>query len=87
MYNSLDAKQRGRGEKSCRLWCAVIQGSCHLETKASGQCALLSTCTDLVSGYIDLLSWLFMVMCVGMLEFAGKGTKGLGLWPVANRNC
>ena len=60
-----------------------MQGSCQLEAKVSGQCALLSTLTDLVSGYIDLLSWLFMRMCAGMLVFAGKGTKGLGVWLAA----
>ena len=79
--------QRERSEKSCRLWCVTIQGSCHLETKASGQCNLLSKCMGLVYGYTNVFSWLFMVMCVGMLEFAGKGTKGLRVWFVANRKC
>ena len=40
--------------------------------RASARCALSSACADLVYGRIDLLSWLFVVMC-GMLEFAGKG--------------
>ena len=39
--------------------------------RASGRCALSSACTDLVSGLIDMLIWLFVVMC-GVLEFIGK---------------
>ena len=58
--------QRGCSERSCRQRCIAMQGSCHLGTTASGQCALSSACTDLVSGRIDLLSWLFVAMCVGV---------------------
>ena len=67
--------QRGCSERSCRLRCIAVQDSCLLEIKASGQCALSPACTDLVSGRIDLLSWLFVAMCVGVwvLEFAGEG--------------
>ena len=64
-----------------------MQGSCHLETKASGQRALLLTCLDLVSGYIDPLSWLIMVMCVRMLEFlAVRALRGwvYGLQRIAH---
>ena len=40
--------------------------------RASGQCALSSVRAKLVSGRIDLPSWLFVTMC-GVLEFVGKG--------------
>ena len=31
--------------------------------RASGQCALSSVCTGLVSGYVDLFGWLSVVLC------------------------
>ena len=42
-----------------------------------GRCALSSARADLVSGRIDLVSWLFVMMCE-VLEFVGKGHSGVG---------
>ena len=49
--------------------------------RASGQCALSSVCTGLVSWYLNLLAgcpW----CCVKMLGPAYEGAEELGAWPV-----
>ena len=54
--------QRGRSEGPRRQWCVPMQGGCRNVARASGRCALLSVCTDSVSGHIDLFAWLFTVV-------------------------
>ena len=67
---------RGPADRGISLYRVIVA----MWPGSSGRCALSPARANFFPGRIDLLSWLFVMMC-GVLEFVGKGHSGSGAWP------